>query len=127
MTSLVRRLRVAACAVAGLVPAVALAPQPATISGRVLTEAGAPIQSASVAIVSLQLGIYSNEDGTFRVSVPAAQATGIVTVTARRVGYEPKRMQVTLSPGATIQQDFVLVAAPTPLTGIVVTGMSIQK
>ena len=127
MTSLVRRLLVAACAFAGLSPAAVLAQEPATITGRVLTEAGAPIQSASVAIPTLKLGIYSNEDGTFRVSVPAAQATGTVTVSARRVGYQPKTMQVTLSPGATIQQDFVLVAAPTQLTGIVVTGMSIQK
>lgn len=127
MTKLVRRLLIAVCTIAGLVPAIALAQQAATISGRVLTEAGAPIQSASVAIVALQLGIYSNEDGTFRFSVPAEQAKGPVTVTARRVGYQPKSMQVTLTPGATIQQDFVLVAAPTQLTGIVVTALGVQK
>jgi TonB-linked SusC/RagA family outer membrane protein len=127
MTSLVRRLAIAACAVAGLSPAVARAQQPATISGRVLTEAGAPIQSASVAIGALNLGTYTDAEGAFRVSVPAERATGVVTLAARRVGYQPKSMQLTLKPGANIQQDFVLVAAPTQLTGIVVTGMSVQR
>ena len=127
MTSLVRRLAIAACAVAGMSPAVARAQQPATISGRVLTEAGAPIQSASVAIGALNLGTYTDAEGAFRVSVPAERATGVVTLAARRVGYQPKSMQLTLKPGANIQQDFVLVAAPTQLTGIVVTGMSVQR
>lgn len=127
MTNLVRRLLVAACVIAGLVPAIALAQEPATITGRVVTEAGAPIRSASVAIVSLQLGVYSDEEGSFRLTVPAAQATGAVTLTSRRVGYQPKRLQVTLAPGASIEQDFVLIAAPTQLTGIVVTALGVEK
>ncbi len=126
MTSLVRRLVIAA-AVAGLSPAIASAQQPATITGRVLTEAGAPIQSASVAIGALNLGAYSDAEGAFRVSVPADKATGVVTVTARRVGYQPRSMQLTLEPGAAVTQDFVLVAAPTQLTGIVVTGLSVER
>jgi TonB-linked SusC/RagA family outer membrane protein len=126
MTSLVRRLAIAA-AIAGLSPALASAQQPATITGRVLTEAGAPIQSASVSIGALNLGAYSDAQGAFRVSVPADKADGVVTITARRVGYQPKSMELTLKPGETIQQDFVLIAAPTQLTGIVVTGLSVTR
>jgi len=90
MTSFVRRLAIAACVTAGLSPTIARAQQPAVISGRVLTEAGAPIQSASVVITGLNLGTYSDVEGAFRVSVPADKADGVVTVTARRVGYQPR-------------------------------------
>lgn len=115
---------------AGLAAAASLAGAQGTgtISGRVLSEAGAPLPSASVAIRGLGLGAYTDASGRYRINVPATQLTGqTVTITARRVGYLPKSLQLRLSAGLNIQQDFQLSAAPTQLSGVVVTALGIQK
>ncbi|HEY5086055.1 MAG TPA: carboxypeptidase-like regulatory domain-containing protein, partial [Gemmatimonadaceae bacterium] len=81
-----------------------------TISGRVLTEAGTPLASASVSIAGLGLGAYTNDQGAYRISVPASRLTGgTATLTARRVGYAPHSVAITLSPNASISQDFTLL------------------
>lgn len=98
-----------------------------TITGRVLTEAGAPLPSASVSIPSLGVGAYTNDAGVYRFTVPAARATGqAATIMARRVGYTPKSVSVTLS-GGTITQDFTLTAASTQLTGVVISALGVAK
>src|SRR5690348_15032581 len=93
-----------------LAPAIALAQQPTTITGRVTTEAGTPLQGASVTIPALSLGTYSNQDGRYTFTVPATRSTGqLVRVTARRIGYQAQAVNLTLS-GGTLTQDFTLVA-----------------
>jgi TonB-linked SusC/RagA family outer membrane protein len=99
-----------------------------TITGRVLTEAGAPLPSASVSIPSLGIGAYTNDAGVYRFTVPAARATGqSATVMARRVGYTPKSTSITLSGSGTITQDFTLTAASTQLTGVVISALGVAK
>ena len=76
------------------VASVAAAQQGGTISGRVLTESGAPLTAASVSISSLGLGAYTNDQGVYTINVSAARMTGqAVELTARRVGYAPKTLQ----------------------------------
>lgn len=99
-----------------------------TITGRVLTEAGTPLSSASVSISALGLGTYTGDRGVYTFTVPANRMTGqTVTLTARRVGYAPKSMTITLSGTAPIQQDFTLVENPNSLAGVVVTALGIVK
>jgi TonB-linked SusC/RagA family outer membrane protein len=106
-----------------LVPAIALAQQPTTITGRVTTEAGTALQGASVTIPALSLGTYSNQDGRYSFTVPATRSTGeLVRVTARRIGYRAQAVNLTLS-GGTLTQDFTLVATATQLNEVVVTAL----
>jgi TonB-linked SusC/RagA family outer membrane protein len=106
-----------------LVPAVAVAQQATTITGRVTTEAGTALQGASVTIPALALGAYSNQDGRYSFTVPATRSTGqLVRVTARRIGFRAQAVNLTLS-GGTLTQDFTLTATPTEISGIVVTAL----
>jgi TonB-linked SusC/RagA family outer membrane protein len=104
----------------GASPAIAQS-QGTTITGTVANEAGLPLQSVSVSIPSLNVGAYTAANGHYTFTVPAAY-TGQVLVTARRLGLVPRSATVTLN-GGTVTQDFMLRAAPTQLTGIVVTGL----
>ena len=105
----------------------ARAQQPTTITGRVTTEAGTPLQGASVSIAAIALGTYSNADGRYSFTVPGTRSTGqLARVTARRIGYQAKAVNVTLS-GGTITQDFSLAATPTEISGIVVTALGVQR
>ena len=114
--------RVLAAACLGLaVPALVQAQQAATITGRVTNAAGQPLPAVSVFIPTLSFGTTTRNDGTFSFSVPAARATGTVTLTARQVGYRAQSVQVALR-GGTITQNFTLEAAPTTLAQVVVTG-----
>ena len=98
-----------------------------TITGRVLTEAGTPLPSASVSIPTLGVGSYTDDGGNYRFTVPASRANGqTVTIMARRVGYAPQSVSVRLS-GSTIAQSFTLRAQSTQLTGVVVTALGVQR
>src|SRR5207247_493279 len=95
--------------------------QGTTVTGTVTNEAGLPLQSVSVSIPSLNVGSYTAANGHYTFTVPAAN-TGQVVLTARRLGLVPRSFTITLN-GGTITQDFMLRAAATQLTGIVVTGL----
>lgn len=110
--------------------AVALAPgsswaqQPATISGRVTNESGAPIASVSVYVPALRLGTYSGADGTFRLVIPASrlQPGQAVTLAAQGAGLKTQTRLVALTPGAALTQNFTLVTDVLVLDEIVATG-----
>ncbi len=127
MRSLLRTLFSAA---AGLVVAAtaASAQSPARITGRVATEGGAPLPMVSVSIGSLRAGAYTDDNGHYSIEIPASRLTGgAVVVTARRVGYAPKNATVTLTAGASVEQDFVLTQLPNELAGVVVTALGLEK
>lgn len=103
-------------------PAFAAAQQGATISGRVTTETGNPLPAASVFLEGLNVGSTTDEDGRYSFSVPEARIRGqTVSLTARRIGYTVRTVQVTLSAG-NITQNFALSANPLRLGEVVVTG-----
>lgn len=108
-------------------PAIAGAQQATTVSGRVTNETQAPLAGASVSIPALGLGGYTNVEGRYTFTVPAARVTSSpVSITARRLGYEPKTISLSLS-GAAVSQDFTLKAATTQLQAVVVTALGVQK
>ena len=111
-----------------LIPAWAAAQEPVTITGRVLSEDGTPLQQASVTIPALNIVVYANESGNYRLVVPAARVNGQqAAMSARMIGRRTSMSIVTLTPGASLQRDFQLGADPLHLEEVVVTGAGTQS
>src|SRR6266699_2263200 len=103
-------------------PALLVAQEPVTITGKVTSDAGQPLAQVEVAIPTMGLGALTKDDGRFVVVVPGARVSGqTVTLVARRLGYRSQTAQVTLSSGG-VTHDFVLAANPLQLGEVVVTG-----
>ena len=121
------RVLAAVTVLLGLPQAVALAQQGTTISGRVTSDRQAPLQSVSVAIATLGVGGFTDEQGRYSFTVPPSRTAGqSVQLAARRIGYQAKSVTITLS-GGSITQDFALSATAAQLTGVVVTALSQQR
>jgi TonB-linked SusC/RagA family outer membrane protein len=125
MRSLSNRL-FAGALLATLVPAALAAQQPTTVTGRVTTDATAPLSGVSVSIPALRVGGYTDQNGQYTFTTPASASGQTVTLVARRLGSAPDSARVTLS-GGTVTQDFRLAAAATQLTGVVVTALGIER
>jgi len=115
----------AIASVFGLAPAIAQ-PQGTTISGQVTGAGGAPVVGASVSISTLQVGGFTDDQGRYVFTAPASANGTTVTITARRLGFQPSSAQVTLS-GAPVVQNFSLSAAATELQGVVVTALGLTR
>src|SRR5438034_10023143 len=103
-------------------PALLAAQQPATITGKVTSDAGQSLGQVEVAIPTLGLGALTKDDGIYTLVVPGARVSGqTVTMVARRLGYKSQTAQVTLAAGG-VTHDFVLAANPLQLGEVVVTG-----
>ncbi len=114
---------IAALLAVTLAPAAGLAQEPATITGRVVDEGGAPVTSASVFIQSLNVGTLTRENGTYTLIVPASRVRdAAVELTAQSIGYRSQTASVQMRPGATVSQDFQLGTDVLELEGIVATG-----
>ncbi|HEY2853802.1 MAG TPA: SusC/RagA family TonB-linked outer membrane protein [Gemmatimonadaceae bacterium] len=119
MTALRRIIGLSAMA---LLPALARAQTPITITGHVTTEHGAMLGNVTISLPELGLGAITRDDGSYSLRVPGARVTGqTATISARRVGYKPKTARVTLS-GGDLVQDFDLDANPLQLGEVVITG-----
>jgi TonB-linked SusC/RagA family outer membrane protein len=116
----------AALAFVGLAPASLAAQQGTTVSGRVTGTTNQPIPAVNVAITSLGVGAITDDAGRYSFVVPAARASGTVTLTARRIGLQPKSVQITLG-GASVTQNFVLEESASQLQAVVVTALGIEK
>ena len=125
MTGKISRFLAVAGAVLGLVPAVAVA-QGTSISGQVTGTGGAPVVGASVSIPALRVGGFTDDQGRYTFSVSESANGTTVTVTARRLGFQPSSAQVALS-GAPVVQNFSLSAAATQLQGVVVTALGLTR
>jgi TonB-linked SusC/RagA family outer membrane protein len=103
-----------------LVAAPQLAAQTGTISGRV-TDAGSgnPVPSAQVFIADLDLGVLSQQNGTFTLqNVPA----GTQTVTVQRLGFREASQTVAVSAGEAVVLNFAVAEAALQLDEVIVTG-----
>jgi TonB-linked SusC/RagA family outer membrane protein len=109
----------------GLIPA-ALSAQGTTVNGRVTTQDGAPLSGANVSIPSMRLGASTNLEGNYQFSVPASATGQPVTLTVRRIGYQPGSVQLTLT-GGSVRQDFTLQVSPTQLAEVVVTALGLER
>ena len=125
MTSNLKRWLAVAAAMLGLVPAMAAAQQGTTITGRVVSDAGAPIQGVSVSIAAMGVGAYTKDDGSYTVVVPARYNGQSAVLVARRIGFTQATADITLS-GGTITQNFAMTTVPTVLTGVVTTALGAQ-
>ena len=108
-----------ALAAALAVPA-GLSAQNGTVTGQV-TDATTqrPLGSVQVYLADTGLGTLSRDNGRFIIlNVPA----GTYTLRAERIGYSASEMEITVSAGGTVQQDFSLQSQALGLDEIVVTG-----
>jgi len=103
-------------------PAQATAADSATVTGRVTSDAGAPIAAAIVSIPSLRLSSTTNDAGVYRIQVPPDRfvARGD-TLRVTRLGYRPATARFTLAPGR-VDVDVVLSSQAVSLEQVVVTG-----
>ena len=93
--------------------------QTAKISGTVRAADGAtPIFAAEVTVIGQRLGAITREDGRYNINV----APGTYTVRAKRIGYAPDSMSVTVSAGASATADFSLKSTAAQISGVVITG-----
>jgi TonB-linked SusC/RagA family outer membrane protein len=122
-----RRL-IAVLIAAALVPVSLLAQEAASVTGRVTNSQGQPEAAVLVRIESLNVGSTTNPDGTYRLVIPGARirAGQAVQISASRVGLSTQTRTVTLSPGASLSQNFVLAASALQLDAVVVTGAGLE-
>ncbi len=108
-----------ALGVATLSPASLAAQGSVTISGHVADSSGTPLPTAVVHVVGTQLGAASNGDGAYAIAnVPP----GTYKVLAVMRGYLADTESVTITPGATVQQNFHLRVNVAQLAQIVVSA-----
>ncbi|MEX1186806.1 MAG: SusC/RagA family TonB-linked outer membrane protein [Gemmatimonadaceae bacterium] len=105
------------------VPSLAGAQATGTISGRVRDVASAaPLTGVQVRVEGTALGTMTRADGSYTITgVPA----GSHFLSARRIGYAPERIQVTVgtAAAATVAQDFALRPVVATLDQVVVTAL----
>jgi len=93
-----------------------------TVTGKVTSEAGSPLQFATVSIGALGLGAQTDASGRYTFVVTSGRVLGQTAVlSVRALGYRPGTASITISSGS-ITRDFVLVANPLRLGEVVVTG-----
>ena len=92
---------------------------PAVVTGRVTNSSGNPEAAVSVRIGALNVGTTTAQDGSYRLVVPASRINPgqQVRITASRVGLTEQDRMLTLNPGATLTQNFVLGADALSLGG----------
>ena len=94
-----------------------------TISGTVTSDQGVPLVGATVFLQGTNIGAQTNEAGRFTFVVPNARANGqATTLTARVIGYSAASIPITLTPGSSVNHDFLLAVNPFHLGEVVVTG-----
>ena len=114
--------------VLALLPGWAIAQEQTTITGRVTGAQGEPLRDVGVAIPDLNAQVWTGRDGDYRLVVPGTRAQGQpVKLTVRLIGYRAQSANVTLKPGATLEQSFQLVSDPLKLDEIVVTGAGTEQ
>lgn len=92
-----------------------------TVTGTVRSETQTPVRGAFVSIPSLELSTVTNDNGYYRIEIPAERATGQVTIVVTSIGFGSAELQVTLQAG-TVTQNFELAEQAISLDEVVVTG-----
>jgi TonB-linked SusC/RagA family outer membrane protein len=103
-----------------LLAAPAVSAQTGSIAGRVVdSQTGQAVPAAQVFIADLDLGVLSQQNGSYLLAnVPA----GARTVTVQRIGYAQATQNVTVAAGQTAVLDFRITEEALSLDEIVVTG-----
>src|SRR5689334_6685860 len=94
----------------------------ATITGKVTTEFGQPIDQANVYITEINVSVGTNAQGVYTITLPTARATGAaVNLRVRAIGYQPGIRPIRVTAGSQTQ-DFQLKQDVNRLNEVVVTG-----
>ena len=117
------KFRLAGVFLLGLFLPATLAAQ-ATVTGRVTSGSGTPLQSVSVFVQGLNVGTLTGPDGSYSFQIPAARFTSgqQVQLLAQLIGYRAESHTIRLTTGQTVAQNFALQLDPLRLTEIVATG-----
>jgi TonB-dependent SusC/RagA subfamily outer membrane receptor len=96
--------------------------QTATITGKVLSETGQPLEFANVYINELTISVPTNAQGVYNIVVPQLRVLGqAVNLRVRAVGYVPGVTAIRITPG-TQSFDFSLKKDINRLNEVIVTG-----
>ncbi|MBU6364701.1 MAG: SusC/RagA family TonB-linked outer membrane protein [Gemmatimonadetes bacterium] len=96
-----------------------------TISGRVTDAAtGQPIAQARVLVSGTQVGTLTGDNGRYTLRAPAA---GTVTLDVNRIGYQARKVTVTVSASAPATADVALTQAAFSLAAVVTTVTGQQR
>jgi TonB family protein len=96
---------------------------PANVVGRVIAEAGVALIGADVAVNGTALRATTDERGEFRIAgVPA----GSFELRARRLGFRPEAVRITVPSTGTETVSIILPVATQELQPVVVRGQSIR-
>ena len=80
----------------------------ATITGRVASDDGRPLEGANVYITEMNVSVGTNAQGRYSILIPAARVQGqAVNVRVRSIGFTPQAKPVTVRAGEQTV-DFVL-------------------
>lgn len=94
--------------------------QTGVVTGTITSaESGKPLPGANVIIEGTSLGAAADQDGEYRVTVPAGEQTVIVTF----LGFQESRATVTVRAGETTTQNFQLESEAFTGEEILVTGL----
>mgnify|MGYP006284520405 CR=1 FL=1 len=96
----------------------ALAQQPATLSGTVEDTNGSPLPGANVVLQDTDYGTAAGADGSYSIE---DITPGTYTVRVSFVGYEVIEQEITLSAGANVTRTFTLASAPLQGEEVIVT------
>ncbi len=114
------RHRFAFALAALMVPALASG-QNTTLTGVIKSETQSAVRGAFVQIPSLNLTTVTNDNGFYSIVIPAARATGTVTLSVTSIGFKTVEVQVALRAGR-IVQDLTMAEQAISLDEVVVTG-----
>ncbi|HYH78150.1 MAG TPA: TonB-dependent receptor plug domain-containing protein, partial [Longimicrobium sp.] len=105
-----------------------MAQEPATITGRTTNASGEPEAAVQVRIAALSVGAVSDAQGRYTIVVPGARlrTARSVAIAATRVGLGTQTRTITLSPGGSVTQNFVMPRDALLLSEIVATGAGTQ-
>jgi iron complex outermembrane receptor protein len=95
--------------------------QSGTVSGRVVSEQGEPVEGAQVQLRSARgtRGTVTDAAGRYAVTLPAA---GSYRVRVQAIGHRAAEREVSVAAGGTSTLDFTLETAPVALSGMVVSA-----
>jgi hypothetical protein len=96
----------------------------ASVTGRVANAQDQPEAAVLVRIESLNAGVSTGADGTYRLVIPGTRICPgqPVRIIASRQGLAPVSRSITLSPGAQLTQNFQMSAQIVLLEDVTVTG-----
>lgn len=116
-------LAVVLVATLGAAPALGPIADTVLLTGRIVTQGGVPLQSASITIEALGIRVGTAADGVYAIRVPASSRGQSLLVLARAFGYVPESRRVAMTQD-TVRADFTLQEDANRLSQVVVSGVT---